>query len=89
MATSAKPNPAHGTFDAWIAGAEATLQAAFEVHNAGLAAARGLLDAASANQRAAFQEWTDAAQRAQTAALDAFHAQLRVTQQVTAAPTQS
>jgi hypothetical protein len=64
MATSPQPNPARGAFDAWIAAAEATLQAAVEVHNAGLAAAQALLEAAAANQRAALQEWTNAALRA-------------------------
>jgi hypothetical protein len=63
MATSPKPNPARGAFDAWIAAAEATLQAAFEVHTASLTAAQAVLEAAAANQRAAFQAWTNAAQR--------------------------
>jgi hypothetical protein len=88
MATSTQPKPARGTFDAWIAGAEATLQATFEVHNAGLTAAQGLLEAAAANQRAAFQEWTNAAQRAQSAALDAFNAQMRIADRATASSPQ-
>ena len=71
---------ARGIFDAWAAGAEATLKASFEVQNAGLAAGLALLDATSTSQRAAFQEWNVAAQRAQAAALEAFQAQVRATE---------
>jgi hypothetical protein len=74
---------ARGIFDAWVAGAEATLKASFEVHNAGLAAGLAMLDATSTSQRAALQEWNKAAQRAQEAALQAFKAQVRATERAT------
>jgi hypothetical protein len=80
-------NPVRGAFDAWVTGAESALKATFEVQNAGLAAGLALLDATSSSQRVAFQEFTAAAQRAQSAALEAFQAQVRATERVTAAPT--
>jgi hypothetical protein len=61
-------------FDSWVTGAEATLKASFELQNASLAAGLAVLDAASASQRSVYQEWDGSARRAQTAALDAFHA---------------
>lgn len=56
-------------FNSWLQGAEATLQASFELQNA-------LLDAASTSSRTIYQEWGTAARRAQSAALDAFRAQV-------------
>ena len=61
----------------WLEGAEATLQASFELQNASLAAGLALLDAAATSSRTIYQEWDAAARRAQSAALDAFRAQVR------------
>jgi hypothetical protein len=80
---------ARGVFDAWASGTEAALKASFEVHNASLAAGLAMLDATSASQRAAMQEWSTAAQRAQTAALEAFQAQLRAVKRATTPPVES
>ena len=66
-------------FDAWVPGAEATLNATFELQNASLAAGLALLEAASTSQKAVLQQWTTAAKEAQQAALEAFRAQVRAT----------
>ena len=59
-------------FDAWTAGAEATLQAAFELQNASVAAGGAFLEAATTSQRAVVQQWDTAAHGAQQATLEAF-----------------
>jgi hypothetical protein len=64
-------------FDAWTAGAEATLKATFELQNASLSAGSALLEAASTSQRTVVQQWDTAAHGAQQAALEAFRAQVR------------
>ena len=66
-------------FDAWVPGAEATLNATFELQNASLAAGLALLEAASTSQKAVLHQWTTAAKEAQQAALEAFRAQVRAT----------
>ena len=66
-------------FDAWSAGAEATLKASFELQNASLSAGSALLEAATTSQRAVIQRWDTAAHGAQQAALEAFLAHVRAT----------
>ncbi len=64
-------------FDAWVAGAEATLKGTFELQNASLSAGVALLEAGSNSQKAVLQQWNTAAKEAQHAALEAFRAQVR------------
>jgi hypothetical protein len=69
-------------FDAWVAGAEAALQASFELQNASLNASMSLLEATAATERTALQQWDAAAHKAQQAALEAFRAQVRAATRV-------
>jgi len=64
-------------FDAWVSGAEATLNATFELQNASLAAGVALLESASTSQLTVLKQWDTAAHEAQQAALQAFRAQVR------------
>ena len=64
-------------FDAWVAGAEATLKGTFELQNASLSAGVALLEAGSTSQKAVLQQWNTAAKEAQHAALEAFRVQVR------------
>jgi hypothetical protein len=69
-------------FEAWASGVEATLKATFDAENAALAAGLSVLEATSAADRAAMQQWADAARQAQDAAMEAFRTNLRATQQM-------
>ena len=69
-------------FEAWASGVEATLKATFDAENAALAAGMSMLEATSAADRAAMQQWADAARQAQDAAMEAFRTNLRATQQM-------
>jgi hypothetical protein len=69
-------------FEAWASGVEATLKATFDAENAALAAGMSVLEATSGADRAAMQQWADAARQAQDAAMEAFRTNMRATRQM-------
>jgi hypothetical protein len=81
-AVSGAADASRKIFEAWASGVEATLKATFDAENAALAAGMSVLQATSAADQAAFQQWAEAARPAQDAALEAFRTNLRATQQM-------
>jgi hypothetical protein len=70
-------------FEAWLATAEGSLKASFELYNAALTAALPLLDATSSGTRAVLQQWEATSRQTQKAALEVFQAQARTAARVT------
>lgn len=69
-------------FDAWVAGAEATLRATFDEQNAALSAGLSVVDATTGSNQGAMRQWAETARQAQQAALDAFQANVRAAEQL-------
>jgi len=72
--------------EAWLATAESSLKASFEIYNASLSVAGPLLDATTASSRAMLQQWDALASQSQKAALDVFQAQARAVARSTRTP---
>ncbi len=71
-------------FDAWATGAEATMRAAFDVQNSALNTSMELLQTGANSNRTLAHQWADVARQAQQAALEAFQANVRAAENLTA-----
>jgi hypothetical protein len=81
VATSAGAEAGRKLFEVWANGVDATLKATFDVENAALEAGISVLEATGSADQALLRQWAEAARQAQAAALEAFRANLRATQQ--------
>lgn len=65
-------------FEAWLSGAEASLNATFQVQRAGLTAGRAVFDATATSQRATLTAFEAVASEIHNATLQAFQSQVNV-----------
>jgi hypothetical protein len=59
--------------EAWMASTEATLKATFELQNSAIQAGRSFLETGYTGNQAAYNQWVEAIQQAQKAAMEAWH----------------
>jgi hypothetical protein len=64
-------------FVSWTRGAEATLKAGFEAHNATFSAAISCIDAINAAQKPATEQWQGVLRQQQKAVLNAWESHVR------------
>jgi urease accessory protein UreF len=59
--------------DAWMASTEATLKATFELQNSAIQAGRSFMETGLTSNQTAYNQWVEAIQQAQKAAMEAWH----------------